>query len=254
MSLTKAGELKLGGDIVSNPNSIASFTSTTRGIVLPTLSRTQFRSITGSASSVAVALPGSGYTTGSYTAISTTTNGAGSGLVLTATVSGGVVTATGIYGTGSGGGYHVGDTIYAAIFGGGSGFTAIITALASNQKGMAALNTTTGGLVSYNGTNVIGDYITSSASALTLEYGTDYSFTGTTATYTLPVPSATVLTRQNAILITNLGSGDITINSATGSQVVDIGTTTATSTITLASGTSTMLLPTGTAFKALYKQ
>jgi hypothetical protein len=66
--------------------------------------------------------PGSGYTDGTYTGVTTTTNGAGTGATLNITVVGGVVTAA-VLGSSKGSGYAVGDTLSTAVIGAGSGFS-----------------------------------------------------------------------------------------------------------------------------------
>lgn len=59
--------------------------------------------------------------------------------------------------------------------------------------------------------------VVSSASSLTLIYGGNYTFTGTSSTWTLPAISSTVYKR---IFVMNMGSGTITVNSNGGSNTI----------------------------------
>jgi hypothetical protein len=89
-----------------------------------------------------------------------------------------------------------------------------------------------------------GGLTTSSAGTLTLSYGKDYIFTGTTTTWTLPAVASTVFGRPNAITIKNQGSGAITLNTSGGGN--DLYTNTSVNTITINAGESAFLLPDGT--------
>ena len=89
-----------------------------------------------------------------------------------------------------------------------------------------------------------GGLTTSSAGTLTLSYGKDYIFTGTTTTWTLPAVASTVFGRPNAITIKNQGSGAITLNTSGGGS--DLYTDTSGNTITINAGESAFLLPDGT--------
>lgn len=86
----------------------------------------------------------------------------------------------------------------------------------------------------------------SAAGTLTLTFSTDYIFTGSTTTWTLPALSAVYSGRGSMITIKNAGSGNITLNSAAGGN--DIYNTSAVNTLTIAAGTAVVLMPNGTAF------
>lgn len=83
----------------------------------------------------------------------------------------------------------------------------------------------------------------SAAGTLTLAYSNDYIFTGSTATYTLPALLSTANSGDYRIYIKNSGSGNITLNSNTGSTIY---TTSLVSTMTIAPGSSVTLVPDGT--------
>jgi len=89
-----------------------------------------------------------------------------------------------------------------------------------------------------------GGLTTSSAGTLTLTYGRDYIFTGTTTTWTLPAVASTVYGRPNAITIKNRGSGAITLNTSGGGN--DLYTTSAVNTLTINAGEGYVLMPDGT--------
>lgn len=82
----------------------------------------------------------------------------------------------------------------------------------------------------------------SSAGTLSLQYATDYTFTGTTAIYTLPAIS-TVTGRQNAIKVKNAGSGSITVN--TNGALNTLFNATLTNTMTIAPGEAYDFVPDG---------
>jgi hypothetical protein len=92
-----------------------------------------------------------------------------------------------------------------------------------------------------------GVLVTSSAGTLTLAYATDYIFTGTTTTWTLPAIVAAVTGKNNMITIKNRGSGAITLNTASGSTLY---TTSAVSTLTINAGEAYFLIPDGTFINA----
>lgn len=85
----------------------------------------------------------------------------------------------------------------------------------------------------------------SSAGTLTLAFGKDYVFTGSTTTWTLPALSATNSTRNDIITIKNAGSGNITLNSNTGSTIYDSSLV---SSITIAPGAAVKLVQNNSAF------
>lgn len=130
----------------------------------------------------------------------------------------------------------------------------IVGDIISYQSG--SITTSTGFSYITGGINAIGrnatsgryeeipnSVITSSASTLTLGYGGDYFFSGTTATYTLPAISAQFVGRKFAITIKNRGSGAITVNAASGSTIYD---TALVASITVTAGAAVYLMPDGT--------
>lgn len=88
--------------------------------------------------------------------------------------------------------------------------------------------------------------VVSSAGTLTLDYATDYFFTGTTTTWTLPAVSATLIGRNWMITLKNKGSGNITINTAAAGN--DIYNTSAVNTLVVTPGQAWVLMPDGTHF------
>jgi hypothetical protein len=201
---------------------------------------------------------GSGYVNGTYS-LKAFTNVTGNGVAASgnATVTGGAVTSISVASGGTGG-YNVGDTvsISAANLGGsGSGFTAIVTSvLGDNRDGAINYDSTLNKVIFWSkhthknqplidSTTISGNLTVSSASTLTLAFGNDYVFSGTTATYTLPAISTTAIGRVNAIEIKNRGSGTITLNAASGSTIY---ATSAVSTINIIAGAACRLLPDGT--------
>jgi len=122
-------------------------------------------------------------------------------------------------------------------------------AISSPATGLLAYNSDNRAISQYNGTNWTNDLIVSAAGTLTLKQGNDYVFNGTTTTWTLPAISANVIGRQNRILIKNIGSGAITLNTASGNTLY---TTAATNTITINAGAACELLPDGTYNLVLY--
>jgi hypothetical protein len=79
---------------------------------------------------------------------------------------------------------------------------------------------------------------------LTLTYGTDFIFSGTTTTWTLPAIVAGIAGNQNAIYIKNRGSGAITLNTNGGSSV--LYTTALVNTLTINAGDGVTIIPDGT--------
>jgi hypothetical protein len=183
---------------------------------------------------------GTGYTNGTYTNV-LFTGGTGAGFHATLAVTAGVCSFNFGNITDAGGYYSIGDVLTASIPG-GSGFQITVTGLTSTVAGGQIYNTTTNAINVFNGLNFTGDFIVSSASTLTLKYGGDYVFTGSTATYTLPAISSSILGSQNSIKIKNRGSGTITLNTATGSTLY---TTSAVSTINIIAGAACELMPDG---------
>ncbi len=240
-SLTYNGEW-LQGTSTRVPQSIATWTSTTQGILPPRLTRTQAVSVFGSVNTGTIVNAGSGGTNGTYNGtLTSNVSSSGISLYLNITIAGGVVSAATILLQGTG--YAVGDTVTVSA-GSISGFRYVITSI--GVAGLMAYNTTSSSFNFANGVNRVGDFISSSASTLTLFHGVDYAFTGTTSTWTLPPINSAVLGRQNSIQIRNRGSGAITLNSNTGSTIY---TTVAVGAITINPGVTVELTPDGTYFK-----
>jgi hypothetical protein len=116
-----------------------------------------------------------------------------------------------------------------------------------NGGGITASQTI--GTLVLNNTYYRGAPTVTSAGTITLSYITDYVFTGTTTTATLPAISAGTNGDGNKITLYNRGSGNVTVNSAAGGN--DIYKTSAVATFTLAPGVACTLFPDGTYF--LYK-
>jgi len=95
----------------------------------------------------------------------------------------------------------------------------------------------------------VGALVTSSAATLTLSHDVDYVFTGTTTTWTLPAVNASVTGRANAIIIKNRGTGNITLNTNGGSNV--LFTTSLVNTLTISVGDSVTLISDGTYFNVI---
>lgn len=237
-------------------STIADFASTTglKGFLIPRTTTNKRDSITGAARNVSITTAGSAYTNGTYTAVAIT-GGSGTGAKANITVSGGIITAATIPSNFQGINYIVGDVFTVPALGGtGSGGTLTVTkagVLAANvAKGLIVQDTSVNQLSIHNtGNSWTGKVFNSSASTLTLDYGDDYIFSGTTATYTLPAILTNTQGRQNAIVIKNRGSGTITLNAASGSTIY---TTSAVSTINIIAGAACELLPDGTYFNVLY--
>jgi hypothetical protein len=223
--------------------------SKNQGVLIPTLTTTRKNNMVGSVVA-GVIQQGISYTNGTYPAVSLT-GGTGSGATANVTVSGGLITRVEIVDPGTG--YTNSDVLTPTGIGAGSGgnYTVVNTngVVGALAKGLMIIDTTVSQLNVYNGTNWTGDVTVSSAGTLTLKHGGDYIFTGTTATYTLPAVSTTILGRQNGIKIKNRGSGSITLNSNAGSTIYN---TAAQSTITIVAGAAVELLPDGTYFDVLF--
>lgn len=89
-----------------------------------------------------------------------------------------------------------------------------------------------------------GGLTVSSAGTLSLTYGRDYIFNGTTSTWTLPAVSSTAIGKLNAITIKNRGTGIITLN--TNASGNDLYTSSAVSTLAINPGEFKVILPDGT--------
>ncbi len=85
----------------------------------------------------------------------------------------------------------------------------------------------------------------SSAGTLTLTHNADYVFSGTTTTWTLPAIDAAKTGRAQMITIKNRGSGNITLNTASGSTLY---TTSLVATMTISPGEAYTIMPDGTYF------
>lgn len=94
---------------------------------------------------------------------------------------------------------------------------------------------------------IINNPVATGSGSISLAYGGDYAFNGTTATYTLPAVSVQFIGRYNEITIANMGSGTITVNSNAGGN--DIYTTLAVATDSVLPGQTVTYLPFGTIFK-----
>lgn len=189
---------------------------------------------------------GSGYTNGSFPNISMS-GGNGTGLTVTIIITGGAV--TGVNTLANGYGYRVGDVLsYNGT--GGTGFTYTITSLVgTGLSGLQNYNTDRNILYTWNGVGNQGDLQVISTATYTLLPGTDVIFTGANSTFTLPTVSASYVGRANGFKIKNRGSGTITVNSATGSQIY---TTSAQANISIVAGAACEILPDGTYFNILY--
>jgi len=188
---------------------------------------------------------GSGYTNGAFSNIPMS-GGSGTGLTVTIVVTGGAV--TNVTNLANGYGYRIGDVLsYDGT--GGTGFTYTITSLrGTGVRGLQYYDSSRNILYTWNGVSNQGDHVTTS-SDYTLLYGTDVTFTGTSATFTAPAVNSSYIGRANSMIIMNKGSGTITLNAATGSELY---TTSAQSTINIAAGASCQLFPDGTHLKVLY--
>jgi hypothetical protein len=243
----------------ADASAIADFASTTKGILIPRMSTNKIDTLISAITSFTITNAGSSYTNGSYTAqVLTTSTGIGVGGKADITVAGGVITvATVRFGNQPiGNGFKVGDQLTVGTLGGtGSGGILTVASVTIVAKGLMIQDTSVNQLTVHNtGYSRTGRVITTAASTYSVDYGDDYIFTGSTSTFTLPAILTNTAGRQNAILITNLGSGSITLNTASGSVLYPSGSTTLGSSITIASGASAELLPTGIYFKTLYNQ
>jgi hypothetical protein len=243
MSLTRAGNL-LMGTTTDVTQSILTLSSTTKGILIPRMTRAQAALLgVGGISTATTTNAGSGGANGTYGgSVYTTVSGSGAGAAGTVVVAGGVL-STAAFNLG-GYGYQVGDVV-STTAGGLTGVLLTVTALTgSSVAGLKIYNTTTNSDNTFNGTSLQGDFIVSAAATLSLAHGADYVFTGTTSTWTLPAISASLLGRNNAIEIKNRGSGTITLNTRTGSST--IYNTAAVATINIVAGAACRLMPDGT--------
>lgn len=89
--------------------------------------------------------------------------------------------------------------------------------------------------------------VTSSASTLSLAYTQDVFFNGTTATYTLPAIAAASKGRYYQITVSNMGTGNITVNSNAGGN--DIYLNAATNTDVISPGGVVTYMSNGVIFK-----
>jgi hypothetical protein len=224
-----------------------------KGVTIPRVTNTMVDSITSSVLTLTIT-PGSGHTNGVYNnVVLNSTSGAGTGLTVNVTVSGGAVTLAPIAKQGIN--YVAGEVISipaASIGGTGSGAAITVATTRISIKSNTVFDSTLGQYRVYLGPQVntwTGDVKTNSLSTQTLRYGTDYIFTGTTTTWTLPAVTTTVQGRQNAIYIKNRGSGSITLNSNAGSTLYN---TAAQSSITVTAGSAVMLMPDGTYFNVMF--
>jgi hypothetical protein len=239
MTISSAGSLGIN-NISPSVYSLSDIASTTKGVLIPRMTTVQRDTITNLITNATLS-QGSGYTNGTYTN-SPLTGGSGSGATATFTVSGGLI-QPGVVIVLSGRGYLVSDALSSSSAGAGTGFTLTISSF-SGTPGLSVYNTTTNSNSVYNGTNwTEGSLNVTSTSTLKVLNGQDYVFTGSTATWTLPVISATILGRQNGIKIKNRGSGTITLNTFSGSTLY---TTSAVATINIIAGAACELMPDGT--------
>lgn len=240
------GAVVINNGYNKNYFSILSAYDTSRGIRFPAQTTAQIQRNAGGVVSLSVLSGGSGYTGTSYTS-ATPTGGSGTGLKLSGTISAGAVTSATTTDQYIGLSYRTGDTVYAN-FNSGTGASFIITSVGS--PGNFHYDSTTNQIaVDLGNNNVTGLVTVSSASTLSLLYGGDYIFTGTTTTWTLPTILSNTKGRQNSILIKNRGSGSITLNAASGSTIY---TTSAVSTITIVAGAACELVADGTYFNVMY--
>lgn len=83
-------------------------------------------------------------------------------------------------------------------------------------------------------------------SSVTLDYGNNYVFFGSTAIFTLPVVSGAIMGNNNAISVKNRGSGNLTVKCNGSSN--SIWTDSPTNSITIAPGEAYIFLPDGQYF------
>jgi len=241
-------------DIPSSQLSIVNNTSVLPkgAISAPKITLNKRDSITSSILTTTKTASGSGYSSSgsnvAFTCVSCANPLAAGAIALSVNVSAGAVTSYSAQINGTN--YTVGDQLTAS-FNGGTGFNVTVATVNTGVSGLQTYVTDQNQVSIYNGTSWSGALYTSSASTLPLLHGNDYVFTGSTATYTMPAPSATIIGRQNAIEVINEGSGTITLNSASGSQLY---TTSLQASITIIAGASVKLLPVGANFKVVYNQ
>jgi hypothetical protein len=231
-----------------NPFSILSAYDTSgRGFNLPVTNTSHIKATAGGLTLLSITSGGTGYT-GTTFSSAVLSGGTGTGGQIAGTISGGAVTSiTGF--TFVGKGYSVGDVL-TANFNSGTGAT--FSVVKTGNQGNQIFDTTSNQITTDKGNNIVsGIYVTSSASTLSLQYGNDCVFTGSTSTWTLPAVVSTVKGRQNSIIIKNRGSGTITLNSSTGSQIY---TTSAQSSINIIAGAACEISPDGTYLNVMYNQ
>jgi hypothetical protein len=222
-------------------------TSTSRGFLNARFTSDQRKTLTGNVAAGTITSGGSGYTNGTYGV--SMGGGSGTGQIANFTISGGVVTSVSNFTLGED--YQVGDVLtYASPVGGvGSGFSFTVTAVkGTGTSGVSVYDSTINAPTTWNGVNWQNGFITGPGDQK-LRYGTDYVFTGATATYTLPSVTSNILGRTNMIMIKNRGTGAITLNSDSGNTIY---TGSATGTITIAAGSAAALMPDGTYFNVMY--
>lgn len=240
------GSVVINNGYTKTPLSILASFDTSRGFQLPVQNSGAIKRSGGGVVTLSVISGGSGYTGTSYSN-GTLSGGTGTGSRVYGNIVSGVITSASIYSIYAGLGYTVGDTLYAS-FGTGTGASFLVTSTGS--PGNMHYDSASHQISVDNGNNIIAGVITSSsASTLSLQYGGDYIFTGSTTTWTLPVIVSNIKGRQNSILIKNRGSGSITLNAASGSTIY---TTSAVSTITIVAGAACELMADGTYFNVMY--
>lgn len=122
----------------------------------------------------------------------------------------------------------------------------------TTTKGSSALYNT--GSMFTQGAVRWGTSSTSSSTVTVDSLNNHYVFTGSTSTFTMPSLSNTNYI-NSSFWVVNMGSGNLTVQGATGSVIVDIGTTTASASVTLASGVSAQFFRIGTSsWKIIHKQ
>lgn len=138
-----------GGDPAMS--AVLEMRSTTRGMILPRMTKTQRDAIVMSgASGGTITNGGTGYSVGQYPAVALT-GGSGTGATAKITVVGGVVSRVSIVAPGTG--YVVGNVLSSSLIGAGSNFQFTISTL-TGSAGMAVYQTdNTPGLRVWNGTN-----------------------------------------------------------------------------------------------------
>lgn len=242
----------------ANTNAILDLGSTSKGFLMPRMKSNQRDTLTSAITTLSITNAGSGYTNGTYfSTASTALTGNGVNAKIEYVVSGGIVTAatTNFGNQTTGNGFKIGDQLTVPTLGGtGSGGIVTVTGVTTAIKALKIYDTTISEETIHDTLdNWKGRVFNNSLSTMALWYGDDYVFNGTTSTYTLPTIGGNYQGSQNGIKIINLGSGSITLNSASGSQIIPTASTTAQASLTITTGQSVELFPTGTAFKVLYQ-